>query len=468
MELSKSDRPPILTDLPTEILSLILSNFCLHCREPDEVPIAYFPSRGQLMDGQSWYSLDVHALYSVCLVSRRLCDVAQAILYHEFVPGYGDSWLSRQYSWAGRLTGFLQTVTRRRDLAHLVRRLYLSQWLMDPDFFDNTELVEAVLEESSRVCGIDLPKFLELFHDTKYGLHHPNAVEVAAMLLSSLPNLSTLCLTSIALHYPIPVSALKAAGVQNLSLQTIDIEGGCPTSGGRLRGILELSQSTLRTLNINDYETFQKDELGLSSLFFPSLRNISVTWGTMVESDLQLLLSCCTGLETFVYDVVSYDGCWVEPSTIIEYLSRHQETLTTVRLDVRIGRIMGGQLFHAPMPSLGIFPVLQDVSLNLLFIYNNDMDESQDDGVLCRLLPPSIVSLRLYDTMGIPRHASLAKALLRLAGAILQGQFSRLKRVTCYSRELGDYGTVQRFLSTGVCLDMILDPPSEVMPEASA
>ncbi|KAI1291260.1 hypothetical protein F5Y03DRAFT_44418 [Xylaria venustula] len=96
----------MLSNLPTEILSLIFKNFCLHCREldADGVPEVYYLGKQQKRFEPSWYSLDLQALYSTCLVSRRLCDIAQPILYHEFVPGYADSRTSARYKWNGRLT----------------------------------------------------------------------------------------------------------------------------------------------------------------------------------------------------------------------------------------------------------------------------------------------------------------------------------------------------------------------------
>jgi hypothetical protein len=302
-ELHQSSRLSGLSGLPVEILSLILSNFCLHCREPQEIPEPYVPDRQQELDQPSWYSLDLQALYSSCLVSRRLCQIAQPILYHEFVPAYGDSWRSRKYSWNGRLSCFLRTVALRRDLAALVRRFYLSFYLRTEDIEDEAD---TVLEEVARARDINLFDFLHPFQDiwarNRHGQYRPSTDELAAMLLSCLPNLTRLYLTPRSPCSAIPASALNAAGVSSLSLQTIDVCGDQYDSRHRLGGILEMSASTLRTLNIDMYDSYDDDEQGMLVCPLPNLRSICITRSTISGSDLEQLLSCCVGLETFVHD----------------------------------------------------------------------------------------------------------------------------------------------------------------------
>ncbi|KAI0101736.1 hypothetical protein GGR51DRAFT_529174 [Nemania sp. FL0031] len=468
MQLSQPSQPLVLSNLPTEIILLILSNFCLHCREPDGVPEIYFPPQQQGYDQPSWYALDLQALYATCLVSRRFRDLAQTILYHEFVPGYGDSCFSRQYAWGARLTDFLRTVAQRRDLANLVRRLYLSQWLLNPISDLKSSEVEAALEESARVRGISLSDFLDPFRDLpprkELGPYRPGAEELAAMLLSCLPNLSHLYLPIRTPQCPIPAKALSAAGVLRLPLQSIEFCARSSNLKYRLGGILEMSLSTLKTLTINSYCPRHGDKLGISDLKFPSLRNIIVTMTEMSEPDLELLLSRCTGLETFIYDATSNIYC-VQPSSIIKFLSRHKETLTTIRLGLRDARIIDRRFFSGPMPSLQIFPALLNVSLNALFIYNEMNEQVEDGNVLCQLLPPSIISLQIYDTVGTPTFARLSKDLRRLADAASQGQFPNLRRARCYVREqLDDDDLGLKFASSGVYLDIILGPPSDVVP----
>ena len=97
-------------------------------------------------------------------MSRRLCGIAQPILYHEFVPGYGDSWCTVNYDWSRRLTYFLRTVALRHDLAILVTRLNLDYVLLD-EVDSDWENPVVVLDEVAQVRGIDISKFREYFQD---------------------------------------------------------------------------------------------------------------------------------------------------------------------------------------------------------------------------------------------------------------------------------------------------------------
>ncbi|KAI1366213.1 hypothetical protein F5Y08DRAFT_140901 [Xylaria arbuscula] len=467
MKSTQLSSPPRLFDLPTEILLLIFSHFCLHCREPNEVLEIYYPNKQQEYDQPSWYSLDLQALYSICLVSRRFRDIAQPILYHEFVPGYGDSCISQQYSWTGRLFCFFRTVTLRPDLADLVQRFYLSHWLLDVDIMGQRR-IQAILEESARVRDINLSEFLRPFHSLParecLGIYRPAYEELVAMLLSFLPNLIRLYLTRAVPSSPIPVESLSVAGTRRMRLKSIEIDASNSNLRTRLGGILDMSVSTLTSLNINSYCSYNGDKLGISGVFFPNLRTISVTMSGMIGSDLESLLSRCTGLETFIYDSTSIIFC-IRPSMIIKYLNRHRDTLTTLRLDLRDARITHERFLHERIFSLRSFPVLSHVSLNLLFVYNSTNEHQQDDNALCQLLPSSIISLQLYDTVGTPAGARLSQGLLQLIDAVSQGQFSRLKSIRCFVREqIGGYDISMVFKGVGIELEMILGPPSDVVP----
>ncbi|KAI1330469.1 hypothetical protein F5Y16DRAFT_396436 [Xylariaceae sp. FL0255] len=57
---------------------------------------------------------------------------------------------------------------------------------------------------------------------------------------------------------------------------------------------------TLCTLNIFGFDNYGHH--GLSNVFFTSLRNLSVLLSKMKGSELELLLTCCMGLQSFLYD----------------------------------------------------------------------------------------------------------------------------------------------------------------------
>ncbi|KAK0727043.1 hypothetical protein B0T26DRAFT_692834 [Lasiosphaeria miniovina] len=306
MEIVKSDRPSDLSrlsSLPDETLVLILSNFCLHCRElrqeePHATPLAFFP-RNQAPNQPSWNSRDCHALHSMCRVSRRFLPVAQEILYHEFVPGYGDSW-NGDYEFYWRLTPFLRTVTLRRDLAALVKRLYLDLNLLNS--ITNSEAKDA-LQKAAQARGIRLSDFLRPYRDLLPPYHCeeycPSGDEMACMLLASLPNLKTLVFSAAAPFTAILSSSLRAARAESLSIQTLDLRGIDINFRARYDGILELASSTLETLNI---DTCLRCRLTGFVRPFPKMRNVTITNSRLFESDFAALLSCCAGLETFTYE----------------------------------------------------------------------------------------------------------------------------------------------------------------------
>lgn len=301
MESRRASRALGLSELPNEILSLILVHFCLHCRETRHTPQAFFPATGQERLQPSWYSLDCQALHSVCMVSTRFRDIAQPILYHQFCPGYGDSWSSIQYQWSLRLIPFLRTVTVRPDLAAQVRSLHLSHYLLK-FVAEDAAVVDNALEEAARSRGFQLSEFLRPFQrlwpSTARAQYQPLGLEAAAMLLACLPNLSCLSLTAIPSLMLIPLSALKAAHVCSLPIRTLDVPGGASTH--LMDVILELASSTLRTLNIHKYNGAN---LRVLARPLPNLRNLCITSSTIRQSDdLGLFLSHLTGIETFIYE----------------------------------------------------------------------------------------------------------------------------------------------------------------------
>ncbi|KAI1332142.1 hypothetical protein F5Y16DRAFT_214489 [Xylariaceae sp. FL0255] len=298
---------------------------------------AHVLSKKQKRKEPSWYCLDLQRLCTASLVSRRLRDVAQPILYHEFSPGYGDSWLSRQCTWSGRLFSFLRTLTRRPDLAKLVQGLHLDYRLLTSIAHKQNE-IEAALEDLALIRGIDLPTSLEQFRSIReqelMRPPRPSADELVAMVLSCLPSLARLYIPySIALNPP-PTSALSAAGSLRLPLQTLEIDADGTNLRNGLGGILDMSISTLRTLDVDFFTSSDDEKPGFLNFFFPSLRNINVTSSRMDGLDVKLLLSRCTGLEKFSYNCASSTGC-IRPSHIIASLSKHKETLTTMRLGLQ-------------------------------------------------------------------------------------------------------------------------------------
>lgn len=303
MESERPAHSTSLDNLSNELILLILSNFCLHCRQgPRDTPHAYFPATGQQRRDPSWYALDVVALNSMTLVSRRFLPLAQETLYHEFIPGYGDSWYSTEYNWFWRLEPFLRTVALNPDRAALVKRVHININLLNAVAEVQAETHLALLEDIAQARGIELSDFVGPFRDLRPAFwgdqYRPSASEIVGMLLACLPHLKTLSFSAGAPCLRVLASALRAVGVSTLPIETLDIICCDETLRGRLDGVLELAAFTIRSLYIDIC-----DGVGLKSLgpAFPHLRNLCITNSRLRGSDLASFLSRCASLETFSY-----------------------------------------------------------------------------------------------------------------------------------------------------------------------
>jgi hypothetical protein len=304
MEPRPSSRSLGLSGLPNEILSLILGRFCLHCRG-GVTPQAFFPrpKHKYIRPSWSWYSRDCQSLHSACLVSTRLRDVAQPILYHQFSPGYGDSWRACRYQWTSRLLPFLCTVTGRPDLAAQVRHLHLNDHILGSLSDSERAEVEPTLEQVSRARGIRLSGFLRPFQDRWQSSngrieYRPAGLELATMLVACLPNLACLTLSTPSPGF-IPLSALRAANISSLPIQTLDFD--CyDCSEAVMGGIFEAASPNLRTLNLHS-----PDGADLRTLArpLPNLRDLCVTGSVLTRSDdIGLFLSHLRGIERFTFE----------------------------------------------------------------------------------------------------------------------------------------------------------------------
>jgi hypothetical protein len=305
MGLERRARSATLDSLSNELILLILSNFCLHCREgPEQTPQAYFLATEQQPDKPSWYASDVAALHSMSLVSRRLSPLAQEILYHEFIPGYGDSFPSAGYDSFWVILPFLRTVAANPDRAASVKRVHVNLNLLY-SVSNVPALAEEVLTGAAQARGIDLSDFLAPFRDPRYPFnpdqYQPACDEVLGMLLACLPNLKTLSLTAGVPSEGITASALRAAGVSALPIETLDLICCVSKLRCRLDGILELASATIRNLYL-----YICDGDGLGRLArhgpFPNLRSLCITDSRLSGSDLASFLSHCSSLETFSYE----------------------------------------------------------------------------------------------------------------------------------------------------------------------
>ncbi|KAM0552447.1 hypothetical protein ACHAPJ_008008 [Fusarium lateritium] len=461
-----------ISRLPNDVLHLIFNHFCLHCQDAfsqswDDRPLRPVQRRRerQLPGHKSWYSIDRHTLCSSSLACRNFRDVAQPILHHEFALGYGDSWESKEYEWNGRLASFIRTLARRPDLARRVRVIYIHTAL----FCSNTDVDRAtnraVIKEAAQALEIDLPAawkrriptisddesqdwpevyqtFLNSYLDDKPdltakqerrlhramtaqsqpGWRWMNA-EMVATLIAQTPHLQYLSLQG-GREWPtcgLPESSLRAFEISHLtSLKTLDLGVGA--------GITGLA-SCLETLNLH-----QHSYLGPSIPDMPSLKTLRVTDILMTPEELRRLLSACTGgLEAFEYEAceeylayeeeeeeeeATYDTTPDPPCThfqvadAINILRMHKNTLGILHIHFHN---RGLEMSKIPRDTnLKEFTALQHVFLNSppLFGFISMDQKFDDDEILIRFLPPSIVSFAICKNL----HFSFnAKALVRLA-----------------------------------------------------
>ncbi|KAF4467062.1 hypothetical protein FALBO_6076 [Fusarium albosuccineum] len=463
-----------LADLSTEILLQICRHFCLHCQDEyseawDTRPLCYQRRREeQKRDAKSWYALNRHALFSLSLASKRLRNIAQPILYHEFVLGYDDSWRTDFYSWNGRLGSFMRSITRNPDLASLVKVVHIHTLLLKSQ---TSEENRAVIQETASSLGIDLPSAwrqrvekapgvmkwgwpsaYQLFMLSKpdgkgdlddkeqWGLaiefHHGRQLgpswmngEMVAMLVAQLPNLDRLSLPGSFDCWPFqgfPDTALSALNISTLGLKTLDL-------GVRADALIQVATG-LETLNLHQYE-FWPDFPQM-----PNLKTIRITEGRFSVDHMKHILSACTGgLRCFEYEAAVDRPSLPAPhnhpfhlSDAILHLQMHKNTLQTVHLDVRrqkapIRRIDRDIDFKS-------FTALEHLFLGARIICSRkfspepgDLPESHG---LIRLIPSSIVSLSVTQTRNRNRLKSGLEGLANWVN-LHPGAFPRLKWVRC-------------------------------------
>ncbi|KFY38200.1 hypothetical protein V494_04457 [Pseudogymnoascus sp. VKM F-4513 (FW-928)] len=446
-----------LTGLPTEILHQIFITFLTH---QSTAPDAYFRGTQQQSDERSWHSLQCHALFSLSLVSRRLRDIAQPILYKEFVLGYGDSWKSKLYTWDGRLTSFLRTIAQRPDLAALVERIYIHSHLLKPVRSKSKENRDGI-EQAARAVGIE--KGQQLLSG-----------ELVTVLIAKLPNLKHFSLQTEMSPYEdlrdLRPSYLRALGISVLPLTTIDVNRNAVTDDQFPLFNLEICAgaildraTNLKTLNLHMCGGIQH-RAPIPSL--PNLETLRISHSRLNETDLKGLLSSCANLRTFAFEAtgtyVDYGGCvqdfsprgHFELKNAVKYLSRHRATLRSLHLDLRMRDVFyGDSIDRGSLPSFRLrdFKALEHLFLNSEEIFDGGNKHLiAENQLLAWFLPVNIVSLHLQGNSGnfLPR---LAKGLLGLAKAASKGQFPRLKEVRCDARQILDDNAVgSMFAAAGV------------------
>ncbi|KAL7622490.1 hypothetical protein AAE478_007997 [Parahypoxylon ruwenzoriense] len=450
---------PVLSGLPTEVLNLIFRNHCLHCRAKNELyaPDPYFRGTRQRPKERSWLSFTI---------SSHLAD----------------SWRSTLYTWDGRCTSFLRTVARRRDLAAQVKRVCIHPYLLE-QIGEGSE-ARAALSQAAQGLGIQLSEFLASFPevDTSIPARRPwqiLASQLMCMLVAALPNLEHLSLQTNHHSVGVPASALKAAGVSGLRLRTLDISSRSVRnvqsrnmfSLNEAGGILEMAPN-LSTLNLHMCGC-----VWYASLQLPGLETLRITHSILSRKDIECILLSCIGLRSFVYkaaipltpigdyyqfgEIYPMDGKdHFHPSDAMRYLRYHGETLKLLHIDLFGCGIPGFRAGPSAqfIPNLEKFIAVESLVLSVTMLYDEQVAEQftreeslADYQVLSRLLPPTVVSLRLSGLLG-PALSRLMRGLCGLVIAVSHGEFPKLKWVGYDDAKRADekYGIGEIFANVGV------------------
>lgn len=486
-----------ITSLPAETLSSIFGHFCLHCcHGSTEGPDSYFRSpdhrhpQQQQPHERSWYLADYRQpLVSLCLVSKRLRDVAQQVLHHEFVLGYGDSWRSASSSWDRRLTSFLRTVGTRDDLAAAVRRVSLHPRLLEAaELGDVGAVVDLrrmgrglgleVADESAPPCyqerpGWTMPRpprrpsgivacvkpapptrvmYVDAYTaDDSFRERHALGLELLAILIGMLPSVERLSIQQTVVDYDtLYLSELRSMTttkgsrqLKTLDLATHDFSPELMIKvPSQAAGALWLSGDTLQTLNLHQCNGFWSNPEDAPT--FRSLKVLRLTQSHLSAVGIRVLLSRCTGgLTSFTYEAAGtcrgMDGKQFHPPEAIESLHPHRRTLKALHLDLR-GFVDSRTVQSMHPASLADFTALEDLFLSIDTLWRKDLtavgDGVEDAAVLTRVLPASTTLLSIAGARQDRRWRRLPAELLGLARAVAadEGRLARLREVRCDAR----------------------------------
>ncbi|KAF5962604.1 hypothetical protein FBULB1_14007 [Fusarium bulbicola] len=224
-----------LESLPTEILQDICSHFCPHCQGKSLIPQFHLPFTVDHATDRDTTSANAEAVRDLCAlsrVSRRPREVAQPILYHEF-----PSLELRR----GRLEPYLRTVIARPDLAVAVKTssvnlnivMYLDASLALTIYLQGLEVLDTDVDKvwSSRCEDPLLPGLQEALQGFLFGYESDKGstpaqsyiacAEILVLLLSLLPNVTTLVVDGACIGVSLSPSAFRAFGINSIKLKRL-------------------------------------------------------------------------------------------------------------------------------------------------------------------------------------------------------------------------------------------------------
>ncbi|CEL05140.1 hypothetical protein ASPCAL06260 [Aspergillus calidoustus] len=341
----------------------------------------------------------------------------------------------------------MTTVAQRRDLAGLVKRVYIHPYLLESlgatdhprEGFNPSCRREYITDKEA--C-LELRAFAASIRVAKP--RKPRTGDFLSLLLAALPNLDR-CSFQLAPYNDDIVRAarLSAAGVTELPLRTLDIsqrtgwiQSDSLSFENCVRALFNVAFH-LETLNLHACHVVQPKTY---APFLANLKYLRMTLDRSPSSRLEVLLSSCTSLRSFTYESAVYQYSTYRSEEnfrlhhAVEYLHHSRETLESVHLDLRLrGRPRPGT--HEPataIPSFRNFPAMKKLLVNLQEFKTLPL---ADVKILPEFLPPNIGFLQLpgeIDECHVdrPREREIP-VLSGLAEAIAQGGFPKLKEIQC-------------------------------------
>lgn len=452
--------------LPPELLDLILAEFCVHCQNRHEAPQAYLCGDQQQPDQPSWYSLNCHALFQVCLTSRSLLGPAQAVLYHDIMHGYGDSWCTTRFTWDRRLTSFVRTISHRPDLASRVRRGHIDPKLVF--FVQPLDCDEALQLAASRLSvgpeNIGTTAEIEpecarwnwstwnqltfVAPEIFWGLVH-----VLLLQLSQLQHLSYKSTSRDFLHQRslVPPTAFRSLSGPSLKTVSAAFEGEYPhwlLEGNVFSNIMgKISLGDLETVNLYMVDIYDGRMEKYPSPSWASVKNLHITKSKYSKAAISALLSSIERLEKFTYEAApparegrnissNAGSSFLKPHEAIDCLWKFAHSLRNLHLDFEVykhSRLPSGRIEVGLMSPVTDFGNLEHFLINVGAICSS-VDPVDpvfgDRRLLVNLLPRSLQSLEIPGNI-LSFGSRLVGGLRGLAEAIAGGQFPCLKRITC-------------------------------------
>ncbi|RSL53385.1 hypothetical protein CEP54_010401 [Fusarium duplospermum] len=459
-----------LGNLAPELLHRIFECFCLHCHGRPGLPFwsLVMPTNLEATTSSDFltYWQCRRALRNLCLVSRRFRDIAQGILFHEFIiPIDVDPPTLRQ-----RVEPFLRTVASRPDLARMVRTVALDEYL---SLRLDVKYAREVFEEALHALGTDISHFWEprkhcqdrephvvssweiskrfilgqLQRRDLYSEYVKRLVmaEILVLLVALLPNLHHLILRDHLFPQQVFPGAASALGLTRIPLRTLDAMMMPPS-------ILAIAPD-LETVHLCPRDSYPK---------MPSVKGVYYRgYGSDDNFHVKKVLSSCSrSLSTF-----SYETCFIwssldqsldrmlHPRRAVKLLTKVCSTLRSLHLDMRFRVAFDRDSQLEPMPSLKRFIALEELFLTTNSVYNGSSSKVSDEESLVHLLPQSIESVTFVDHEFPPPPERLRQGFLGLAKAKRDDDelFPNLKRLRCDSKQVCEDGRVRHvFCRVGV------------------